>query len=169
MGNYAFIDWQNLHLWTSSEGWSVDVQKFRAYLTDKYNIVKAYYYLWYVQDNNNSLYTKLQESWFIVVFKKQMLDMKTKKKWNIDSDLIFNVMEKLIEAPGSFEKIILVSGDWDFKILVDYLIKKDRLLKIIFPNKKYASSLYNWLASGHFDYLKNVQNKIQYKTKKKVP
>jgi hypothetical protein len=29
-----------------------------------------------------------------------------------------------------------------FKILVDYLIEKNRFLKILFPNKNFASSLY---------------------------
>ncbi len=131
--NYAFIDWQNLYLWTTTEWWSVDLFKFRIYIRDKYKISRAYYFLWYVKDENNPLYTMLQEAWFIVVFKKQMLEMNSNKKWNIDSDLVFNVMEKLLEEPEKFNKIVLVSWDWDFKILVDYLIKKNRLEKILFP------------------------------------
>ncbi len=71
--------------------------------------------------------------------------MKSSKKGNIDSDLIFRVMEKLIEEPDEFDKVLLVSGDGDFKILVDYLIKKDRFVKILLPNKNFASSLYKAL------------------------
>lgn len=26
--NIAFIDWQNLHLWTSTENWKVDFKRF---------------------------------------------------------------------------------------------------------------------------------------------
>jgi len=115
--NIAYIDWQNLHLWTSTEWWTLDSHKFRIYLKDKYFIDKAYYFLWYVKDENNWLYTRLQEAWFIVVFKKQMIEMTSKKKWNIDSDLIFKVMEKLLEESESFDKLILVSWDWDFKNL----------------------------------------------------
>ncbi len=163
MWNYAFIDWQNLHLWTSSEWWMVDLEKFRVYLNDKYKVKKAYYFLGYVKDENNSLYTKLQEAWFIVVFKKQMVNMTTSKKWNIDSDMIFWVMEKIIEEPTKFDKIVMVSGDWDFKILIDYLIRKERLKKVLFPNKKYASSLYNDLLNENFAYLKDVKWKIEYK------
>ena len=69
-------------------------------------------------------------------------------------------MSKLLDEPDGFEKILLVSWDWDFKILVDYLIKKQRFLKILFPNKKYASSLYNDLMNTNFDYLKNIKHYI---------
>lgn len=165
MNNYAFIDWQNLNLWVRWESWVIDYEKFRIYLKDKYKVKKAYYFIWYVQDENNKLYTMLQEAWFIVVFKKQLLNMTTSKKWNIDSDLIFYVMEKLIEEPNKFDKIVIVSWDWDFKILVDYLMKKDRLLKVLFPNKKFASSLYKELTNKYFDYMINLKTKIWYKKK----
>ena len=165
--NYAFIDGQNLHLWTSTEWWNVDLIKLRIYLKDKYRIEKAYYFLWYLKDENNWLYTRLQEAGFIVVFKKQMIEMKSHKKWNIDSDMIFNIMEKLVEEPETFDKLLIISWDWDFKILIDYLIKKQRLLKILFPNKKFASSLYKWLENIYFDYLKNIKSKIEYKKQKK--
>ena len=160
--NIAYIDGQNLHLGTKSDGWTIDIQKFRVYLRDKYKITQAYYFLGYVQDGNEVLYTKLQEAWFIVIFKKQMLEMKSTKKGNIDSDLIFHVMAKLMDDGSSWDKIVLVSGDGDFKILVDYLIKKDRLCKIIFPNKKYASSLYNDLTNMYFAYLSHNKKRLSH-------
>lgn len=163
MNNYAFIDWQNLNLGVRWESWVIDYEKFRIYLKDKYKVKKAYYFIWYVQDENNKLYTMLQEAWFIVVFKKQLLNMTTSKKWNIDSDLIFYVMEKLIEEPNKFDKIVIVSWDGDFKILVDYLMKKDRLLKVLFPNKKFASSLYKDLTNKYFDYMIHLKTKIWFK------
>lgn len=164
--NYAFIDWQNLHLWTSTEWWIIDPFKLKVYLSDKYKISKAYYFLWYVKDENNWLYTRLQEAGFIVVFKKQMVEMTSNKKWNIDSDMIFTVMEKLLEEWEQFNKIVLVSWDWDFKILVDYLIKKERFEKILFPNKKFTSSMYKWINLIYKDYLINSKTKIEYIKKK---
>lgn len=92
-----------------------------------------------------------------------MIEMQSNKKWNIDSDLIFKVMEKLIDYPNDFQNIMLISWDGDFKILVDYLIKKNRFLKILFPNKKYASSMYKWMQNKYFDYIKNLKEKIEYK------
>ncbi|MGE4444355.1 MAG: NYN domain-containing protein [Candidatus Altimarinota bacterium] len=164
--NYAFIDGQNLHLGTSTEGWIIDPFKLKVYLSDKYKISKAYYFLGYVKDENNGLYTRLQEAGFIVVFKKQMVEMTSNKKGNIDSDMIFTVMEKLLEEGEQFNKIVLVSGDGDFKILVDYLIKKERFEKILFPNKKFTSSMYKGINLIYKDYLINSKTKIEYIKKK---
>ena len=84
------------------------------------------------------------------------------KKGNVDTDLVFEVMKNLIEN-NTLEKIVLVSGDGDYKKLVDYLIKKGKLEKLLIPNKKFASSLYNKLGSEYFDYLLNVKSYIEYK------
>lgn len=161
--NYCFVDGQNLHLWTTTDGWILDPFKLRVYLKDKYHVSKAYYFLGYVKDENNALYTRLQEAGFIVVFKKQMVDMTSNKKWNIDSDMIFYVMEKLIEEGETFDKVVLISGDGDFKILLEYLIKKNRLEKILFPNKKFTSSLYKDVSLILKDYLIHNRSKLEYK------
>ncbi len=165
--NYAYIDWQNFYLGTTKTEWwfKVDLVRFRIYLKDKYKVEKAYYFLGYLQDDNIKMYTRLQEAGFIVVFKKQVLESKSKKKWNIDSDLIFRVMEKLIIEPEEFDKIILVSGDWDFKILVDFLLEQNRFKKILFPSKKYSSSLYKELSAKYYDFIVNIRSKIEYKRK----
>ena len=65
-----------------------------------------------------------------------------------------------------FEKVFLVSGDGDYKKLVDFLIKKEKFGKLLFPNKKFASSLYKRLGSEYFDYLENIRNHIAYKKEK---
>lgn len=86
--------------------------------------------------------------------------MNGQKKGNVDSDIIFNIMKKIYKKEN-FNKIILVSGDGDFKILVDFLIEENKFEKILFPNKKYASSLYKKLATKYFDYLINIKNIIK--------
>ena len=58
------------------------------------------------------------------------------------------------------ENVIIVSGDGDYKKVVDYLIKKNKFKKILFPNKKFASSLYKKLGSEFFDYLENIKTYI---------
>lgn len=168
--NYAFIDGQNLHLGTAKsldDPWTINLARLKVYLEDKYRVSRIYYFLGYIQSENMKLYTRLQELGYIVVFKKQVDSMKSTKKGNIDSDLIFRVMEKLIEEPENFEKVLLISGDGDFKILVDYLIEKDRFLKILLPNKQYASSLYKELGSEYYDWMKNIRPLIEYHKKKK--
>ena len=63
---------------------------------------------------------------------------------------------------------ILVSGDGDYKLLVDFLIEENRFEKILFPDKKFASSLYKKLGSEYFDYLENkdIKDKIEHKEEK---
>lgn len=165
--NYAFIDGQNLHLGTKECGWSVDHHKFRIYLKEKYQVTEAYYFLGFISDNQQELYSQLQKAGFILLFREHSSAMLGRKKGNVDSDIVFYVMKAVADAE-KFDKVILVSGDGDYIKLVDYLIKKDRFKKILFPNRKFASSLYDKYGSEYYDYLKNkdVKEKITYEMKK---
>lgn len=165
--NLAFIDGQNLYLGITQNGWSIDYKKLRIYLRDKYSVEEAYYFLGFVDEDQRELYNNLQKAGFIVAFREHNTAMKTAKKGNVDTDIVFEAMKALIEIQG-FNKIILVSGDGDYKKLVDYLIKKKRFEKILFPNKQFSSSLYNRLPPNFFDYLENpgVKSKIAYKKKR---
>jgi uncharacterized LabA/DUF88 family protein len=162
--NIAFIDGQNLHLGTREEGWKIDLVKLRIYLKEKYKVKEAHYFLGYVSDEQTDLYNTLQKAGFIVVFKEHHASSVGKKKGNVDSDIIFEIMKSLLENGGDFAKIILVSGDGDYKKVVDYLIRKNRFEKILFPNKKFASSLYKKLTVRYFDYLSKteIRKKIEY-------
>lgn len=162
--NLAFIDGQNLHLGTTQNNWKIDHFKFRQYLTDKYNIKEVYYFLGYVSEDEQDLYNNLQKAGFIVMFKEHSSALKDKKKGNVDTDIVFEILKRFIDN-DDFDKIILVSGDGDYKKLVDYLVKKDKFSKILFPNNNFASSLYKQLGSEFFDYLENpsIKSKIELK------
>jgi len=162
--NIAFIDWQNLHLWITSENWSINLKKFRIFLKDKFQIEEAYYFLWFISEEEQDLYNSLQKAWFIVSFREHSSALKWKKKWNVDVDIVFEVMKKIVEKE-EFNKIVLVSGDWDYKKLVDFLIKKELLKKIVFPNGKH-SSLYNKLSNKFYYYLKDAKDKLEYNKKR---
>ncbi len=169
-GNVAYIDGQNLYMGTSKSQpiWKVDLVRFRVYLRDKYNVEKAYYYLGYVQEglNYETLYDKIQSAGFIVKFRQHNSAMLGKKKGNVDSDIIFAVMRELVEQ-ADFGKVVLVSGDGDYKMLVDYLIEKDRFEKILFPNKKFSSSLYKKIGAKYFANLDDTDVKKKISTVKK--
>ena len=49
-----------------------------------------------------------------------------------------------------FEKIILISGDGDYKLIVDFMIEEKRFAKILFPDLGRASSLYKKLSNKYF-------------------
>lgn len=157
LSNIAFIDAQNLHMGTSKieeNPWKIDLKKFRVYLTDHYSIQTAYYFLGFVNEDYQSMYTKIQEAGFVLIFREHSKIMASHKKGNVDSDIIFEAMRKLHEG-DEFDKIVLVAGDGDYKKLVDFLIKHERFEKILFPNRKRASSLYKKLGSEYFDALDN--------------
>ena len=159
--NIAFVDGQNLYLGTtkSEKGGNVDLQRFRIYLHKKYNVEKAYYYLGCVNEEFQDLYDEIQEAGFILKFREHNTIMLGKKKGNVDSDIIFDIMKRLYKKED-FNKIVLVSGDGDYKPLVDFLIEEQKFKKILFPNRKFASSLYKKITRMYYDYLENIQEKI---------
>jgi len=164
--NIAFIDAQNLHLWTASENWKIDFKKFRIYLRDKFNIDEAYFFLWFLDENQQKLYTNVQKTWFIVEFREHTSHMKWKKKWNVDVDIVFEVMKRIIEEKD-FDKILLVTWDGDYIKLINYLIEKELLKKLLFPNSKY-SSLYKKIKDNYWVnfILSDIKKKIEYKNEK---
>lgn len=170
LNNIAYIDGQNLYMGTtkSEPSWKINLARFRSYLEKKYKVSKAYYYLGFVQEGEKieNLYEEIQSAGFILVFRQHNVAMQAKKKGNVDSDIIFSIMKRLYQKEG-FNKIVLVSGDGDFKMLVDFLIEENKLEKVLFPNKKFASSLYKEIGGEYFDYLNNpgIKAKIEYKEK----
>jgi hypothetical protein len=172
MSNYTFIDWQNLHQWLQ---WKIDYAKFRIYLRDKYQVSKAYYFLGF-KERENALYENLQDAGFILIFNQKPEHLKSEKKGNVDVNLTFNVMKKILEEKNIFEKVILVSWDGDYKVWVDYVIELNKFEKILAPNLKFASSLYKHqkhLDPKYFAFLDNewTRNKIEYRSNnsKKAP
>ena len=154
--NLAFIDGQNLYLGTKQNDWTIDPLKLRTYLKEKYKVSEAYYFLGYSQEENSELYKEIQSGGFILLFKEHNRYSLTKKRGNVDSDIIFEIMKNLLDNK-EFSRVILISGDGDYKKLVEYLIFKDKFKKILFPNKKFASSLYKKLGSEYYDYLDNIK------------
>jgi uncharacterized LabA/DUF88 family protein len=163
--NLAFIDGQNLHLGTikcfvcsknkniefkdmafndcdCGKAWMIDNFKFRTYLQDNYSVKEAYYFLGFLNEDFQELYSELQKAGFIVVFREHSKGMTGTKKGNVDTDIVFEMMKSLIEN-NDFNKMVLVSGDGDYKKTVDYIISKNKFERILFPNGSKASSLYN--------------------------
>lgn len=161
INNIAFIDGQNLYMGTQLNDWKVDYKKLRVYLQNKYHVTEAYYHLGYVNDENQSLYNNLQKAGFIVSFRDHSSVLEAKKKGNVDTDIVFEVMKTVIERPD-IHKVVIISGDGDYKRLVSYLVEKSKLEKILFPNKNFASSLYKSLPSKYYDYLDSIYKKIKH-------
>lgn len=169
LNNIAVIDGQNLYMGTvnAQNPWRVDLRRFRVYLEKKYSVKKAYYFLGFVQEGYQDLYDEIQEAGFVLKFREHNLAMLGLKKGNVDTDVVFHVM-KLLYRKEAFDKLVLVSGDGDYKTLVDFLIEESKLEKILFPDGSRASSLYKKITRKYFDDLgkAGVRRKIQTQKEK---
>lgn len=145
---YALIDSQNLNLGTKKnvynkkkklvyKGWNLDFKKFRVYLSDKFRISKAFIFIGFIKEYKN-IYRQLESFGYELVFKPTTKDGFGKPKGNIDADLVLHAAA--IEYKN-YNKAVIVSGDGDFRCLHEYLRKNNKLLRIIIPNARSASSL----------------------------
>jgi len=156
--NYAFIDSQNLNLGLLKLGWRLDYKKFYVYLSEKYNVSKAYMFIGFVA-LNQSLYDKLQEAGFILRFKPTIPDSDGKIKGNVDADL---VLATIIEI-SDYDKAIIISSDGDFYSLVSYLYKKEKLEVVISPDVENCSSLLKQTAKEKIYFMNELRGKLEYK------
>jgi len=157
---YAFIDSQNLNLGVLDQGWKLDFGRFRIYLKDKYGAEKAYLFIGFMP-GNQMLYTELQKAGYICIFKPTLEikeNNKIRVKGNVDAELVLHTM---IEYPN-YDKAIIVSGDGDFHCLIEYLTGKNKLLRVIVPNRKKYSRLF-WKFNPHLAFMNNLRNKLETK------
>lgn len=70
---------------------------------------------------------------------------------------------KRIHLKEKFDKVIIVSGDGDYKMLVDFLIEQNKFEKILFPNRRYRSSLYKSILIKYVAYLDDADVKRKIK------
>lgn len=155
--NYAFIDSQNLNLAIRDQGWVLDFGKFRQYLDRKYDVNEAFIFIGYVYENQD-LYTNLQKDGYILIFKPTLKLPDGKVKGNVDAELVLHTM---IEY-DNYDKALIVTGDGDFYCLVDYLIKKNKLLKLMIPNQYSFSSLLRKLMP-YIVFMNNLRGMLGYK------
>lgn len=160
---YVFIDSNNLYLSLKDCRWKLDFTKFYIYLKDKYKAEKMFLFIGYVP-GNETLYTSLQKAGFIVIFKPTLEYKKAEviyTKGNVDAEL---VLQAMIEYTN-YDKTIIVSGDGDFRCLIEYLEKQNKLLHIFIPNRRKYSSLLRKFRK-YFVYLDNLNRKLSYQNKK---
>ncbi|HEU5004843.1 MAG TPA: NYN domain-containing protein [Candidatus Saccharimonadales bacterium] len=174
-GNYAFIDSQNLNVSVQNYGWKMNWRKFREFLSERYGVTNAYMFIGYVPENED-LYEKMHDAGYAVVL-KPTFDMTKpreennepknepdkKVKGNVDADLVLWAMKEM----NNYDKAVIVSGDGDFFSLVEFLVGRNKLLKILTPTGQY-SSLYHQFQ----DYVERVdehRRELAYYDKKRVP
>lgn len=160
MSIYAFIDSQNLNLAIKKQGWKLDFQRYRKYLRDKYKIRKAFLFIGYLEENKK-LYKYLKKSGFILIFKPVMKLAEGKVKGNVDTELVLHTMIQY----KNFDEAIIVSNDGDFYCLVEYLLKKRKLFKLMIPDRDRYSSLLKTFRP-YIVFMNLLKKKLEYNEKR---
>lgn len=101
----------------------------------------------------------MQESWFILVFKETYKSKEWKIKWNVDAELVLQVMIDI----DKYKKAIIISWDWDFAYLIKYLRTNDRLETLLIPDEFSYSHLLKKAGWNKLNFINRLENKISRK------
>jgi uncharacterized LabA/DUF88 family protein len=159
--NFAFIDAQNVHLAIKGQGWLLDMPRFRHYLKDKYSVTQAFLFIGY-KAGNEKFYGFLQRSGYICIFKPTLELADGRIKGNVDAELVLHAMIEF----QHYDRAIIVSGDGDFRCLVEYLLEQKKLAKMLIPNQFKYSGLLKSLATPEnniFHFMNTLRGKLSKK------
>lgn len=75
---------------------------------------------------------------------------------------IYSLFDVMIEY-DNYERAVIVTGDGDFYCLVEYLKRKDKLLKLLVPDVQRYSGLLKQAAPNNMDFMNNLKKKLELK------
>ena len=85
-------------------------------------------------------------------------------KGNVGSGLVLNTMIEI----SNYDKAVIIAGDGDYVCLVEYLLKQNKLEKLIIPDiNKYSFLLTKFLK--HAVFMNNLRNKLENKKRQALP
>ncbi len=120
---------------------------------------KAFLFIGFLP-TQQSLYTSLQQQGYILVFKPTLELKDGKVKGNVDAELVLHTMLEW----NNYDKAVIVTGDGDFHCLVEHLKKKDKLEKLLIPNRNKYSALLRKFATD-MAFIDGLKGKLEYSGK----
>ena len=63
----------------------------------------------------------------------------------------------------NYDKAVIISGDGDFRCLVEYLIKKNKFKKIFIPDQERCSILLKRFPSEYLAFISDLRKRLEYK------
>ena len=154
--NSAFIDGNNLHRSALDIGWKLDTRKFRIHLEETYEVSKAYYCIGFMP-SNQGLYNRLKNEGYELIF-KQVQMVNGKPKGNIDAELVLKCMTQY----RVYKQAVIVTSDGDFACLVEYLIQKGKLRKVVASKRENCSELLEKASGSYITYVDDLRHKLEY-------
>lgn len=143
-------------------GWTLDYKRFRVWLSEKFQVKRAYLFLGYVSEYR-SLYATLRSWGYHLVFKPTMSSKEGGGlKGNCDAELVLQAMIDF----ESYDRAIIVTGDGDFRCLVNYLCEQHKLREVIAPASWQCSKLLKQAVPENVSYLSHQRSKLEFKRAK---
>lgn len=146
---YIFIDAQNLILGLKIDvrrkgkllhkGWEIDLGRFYKYLQDKYKPEEVFLFIGKIK-GREKFYKQLSSYGYTLIFKPAVKYVKNGKivyKGNVDVELSVYTIYHM----NDYDKAIVVTGDGDFRCLLEVLDKEGKLDRLLIPNKNAYSFL----------------------------
>lgn len=160
---FAFIDASNIIYGTRDENWKVDFKKLFKYLKERYECRKIYYFAGKDENNENQekFYKKMALFGYDLVLKKVKIYEQNGhkvRKANCDVDLTFYAMRDL----NLFDRVIFLSGDGDFEILLKYFVKLKKEIVVVANSKRTAREI-KGLEGLQFNDLGVLRQTIEFK------
>jgi len=159
--NYAFIDGQNLHVSTCKFDWNFSYEKLMTFLKKNLYIEKAFYFIGFTEDRNCARYKELRRIGFTLCLRKpvqRFIHGKLEIKANVDSNLITHSLIKI----HKYDKAVIIAGDGDYYFLAKYLLRNNKLHRLLVPCKSDCSNLFkNNIFRNHIAYLSRMKKTLE--------
>lgn len=166
MTTCSFIDASNIIYGTRDEGWKVDFRKLYKYLRERYECWKIYYFAGEEKNNlkQKRFYRLLGKIGYELILKPVKIYRQNRhlvRKANCDVDLTFYAMRDL----DKFQRVIFLSGDGDFEILLAHFLKLRKQV-IVIANAHRTAREIKTLKGIQFNNLGVLKPTIGWVTKK---
>lgn len=136
----------------------MDREKLYKRLKKEHKVDSVKMFMWR-HPNFEKMYDFFEAIGYKLIFRKMNVWGKWPLKGNIDTELVLEAMKDF----DKYKKAIIVSGDWDFACLVDYLHDKKKLDKVIVPNKRrYSEFLKDAAWAKKIETLTWLKKKLRY-------
>jgi len=160
--NFAYVDGNNLYRGVKNSGWRIDFVRFRKWLSKKYGVTTAYYFIGLIPKEKD-MYEALQKAGFTLIFKEVVYDGDGKPKGNCDADLVLYSVRDVYE--NACERQVLVTSDGDYSSLVKFLQEKNKLRVVLSPSIQKRCSILLKRTGAPITYLNDVKHKVSLKEK----
>lgn len=151
-----YIDTSNIILSLKDLDLEINFESFFIYLKDRFRTKNIYYITPNLEKLNEDL-KKIEKVGYKII--KKEIYFQNKIKANCDVE-ISHYITKDIEN-NLTEKLVLISGDGDFSILLDYANKKNIKINILSASKKSTAKILRKKKNFKVEYLKNFTKIIK--------